>query len=187
MIIKLKFNIFQLNKLKFPLKFVIHYFESRFLFWSSACNDLLLNAFNHHICSVVYIFSFFWSCSGAIPIKPLNLTEEFFPFVVFMAPFCNGIGYADNTSCHETPGMNLSVCLRCLVKYLYYLWISCLLYDVIYPGKVEEILAILEGCRSSYSSGSGNGFCKNISPTINFFGKNQVDLSEATKLDLKIR
>ncbi|KAK2377268.1 protein UXT protein [Trifolium repens] len=109
-----------------------------------AIDDPFLNAFkSSYICSFS-VFSFFRSCSGAIP-KPLNLTEVVFPFVVFMAPFCIGISYACNTSCHET------------------------------PGKIKEILAILESCRSSYSSSPGNTLCKNISPTINFFGKNQMD------------
>nr|AFK36332.1 unknown [Medicago truncatula] len=55
-----------------------------------------------------------------------------------MASFCKGISYASNTSCHET------------------------------PGKIKEILAILESCRPSYSSSFGNVFCEVISSTINF-------------------
>lgn len=175
------FNLFQFKQVKVPTK------VRNTLFWSSACNDLLLNAFKSSYMFRCLFFLFSEVVLVPYPSNPLIIRRVFFPFVVFMAPFCNGISYAGNTSCHETPGMNLSIYLWCLVKYLYYLWISCLLYDAIYPGKIEEILAILEGCRSSYSSGSGNAFCKNISPTINFFGKNQMDLGEATKLDLKIR
>lgn len=104
-------------------------------------------------------------------IKPLSLTEVF-RFVVLMAPFSDGISYACNTTCHETPGMNLSLVFGIMLI----LRINILLNELmLHPGKIEEVLAILESYGSSYSSCSGNTFCKNISSIINFFGENQIN------------
>lgn len=59
---------------------------------------------NIFICRFVVFFVF-------LMISPVNSCGldrlKFFPFVVFMAPVCDGISDSDNTSCHEAAGMNI--------------------------------------------------------------------------------
>lgn len=85
-------------------------------------------------------------------------TGSLFPFVVFVAPICDGFYHSCNPSSHEALGIGLFTCLM----FLFLPMNAVLIFLIPFLGKIKEEPAVSASSRTPHSSGCRHNFCENI-------------------------
>lgn len=113
--------------------------------------------------SYLFNFLFFFSKSfWCFHLSNLIFTRVFL-LIIFMASFCDGIHYACNTACHETPGMNLSLMFgKIPILGINILLIVLMLYN---QGKSRKYLRFLRAAGPLTAVVLGTTFAKIFHPS----------------------